>query len=90
MWGEKRMKHSFKIGDRVKILPSAVTIMVARDEVGKTGVITRYCSLTDIMVHMDKIREESGYRVAWCVESTQIELVCKVGEQLVFSFMQQS
>ncbi len=77
----------FKVGDRVRILPSAIDIMVAEDEVGKIGVITLYDSTKNIIVLMDKPRRESGYRVDWCVDSSQIEPVIKIGQQLMFSFM---
>ena len=80
----------FKIGDKVRILPSATSIGVAEDEVGKMGVITGYHSPDEIIVLMDKIRKENGYRIDWIVESSQIEPAIKVGQQLVFDFMQQS
>lgn len=77
----------FKIGDKVRILVSAVDIGVAINEVGKMGVVTLYHSSDEIIVFMDKIRKESGYRVEWIVNSSQIEPVVKVGQQLLFSFM---
>lgn len=73
----------FKVGDKVKILPSATDVMVAEDEVGKTGVITVYFSSKQINVFMDKVRKESGYRVDWSVDSSQIEPVLVVGQQLL-------
>lgn len=73
----------FKIGDKVRILPSAVHIMVAKDEVGKTGIITHYGTDKDIIVYMDEPRKVGNYRISWCVESSQIELVKVIGQQLL-------
>lgn len=77
----------FKKGDRVRILPSAVNTCVPGDEIGKTGVITKYHSHKEIIVLMDKIRKASGYRVDWIVDSSQIEPATIPGQQLEFSFM---
>jgi len=74
----------FKVGDNVRILPSATGVMVAEDEVGKTGVITSYGLLgKSIVVLMDKPRKASSHRFNWCVDSSQIELVGVPGQQLL-------
>ncbi len=81
----------FKRGDKVRILPLATSVMVAEDEVGKTGVITSISSLENnfngIIVYMDKIRKGSGVRLNWIVESSMIEPAVEVGQQLLFNFM---
>ena len=82
-WIKMKPKTKFKKGDKVRILPSAVDISVAEDEVGKTGVITYYASPKNIIVFMDKIRKESYRRVSWNVYSSQIELVVVKGQQLL-------
>lgn len=79
-----KTKTQFKVGDKVRILPSATSVMVAEDEVGKTGVITSYERTGKaIIVLMDKTRKASGYRVAWNVDSSQIELTRAPGQQLL-------
>ena len=78
----------FKIGDKVRILPSATSIGVCKDEVGETGVITAYISSKEIIVLMDKPHHKYGYRIDWVVESSQIEPMVKVGQQLLFQFME--
>ena len=78
----------FKIGDKVKILPSATFIGVCKDEAGKTGVIVEYISSKEIIVLMDKPHHKHGYRIDWVVESSQIEPMVKVGQQLLFNFME--
>ena len=75
-------KTKFKVGDKVRILPSADDVNVPPDEIGKTGVITDYYSSNDILVYMDKPRA-SGLRVDWVVHSSQIELAVVPGKQLL-------
>lgn len=77
----------FKKGDRVRILPSAVDVNVASDEVGKTGVIVNYNSPKDMVVLMDKPRKYNGFtgsdRIDWIVDCSQIELAIVPGRQLL-------
>lgn len=79
----------FKVGDRVKILPSAVAIGVFKSEIDKTGIITD-CNYMDeyIMVYMDSDCKEVNWRKEWAVQPDQIEKAIKVGQQLLFSFME--
>lgn len=74
----------FKVGDKVRILPSAVDVHVTQDEVGKTGAIISSDSEGEhVVVLMDKPRKKSGYRIDWCVDSSQIELALVPGQQLL-------
>lgn len=61
---------------------------------GKTRVIINYSSPKEIVVLMDKPRRCSdcagNKRIDWVVEASQIEPVIRVGQQLMFNFMQQS
>ena len=76
---------NFKIGDKVKILPSATIIGVLESEVGKiVKVIGGYGS--DILVS-DSRGNEHG---CWCVNDYDIIPFVEIGQQLVFDFMQQS
>ena len=78
----------FKVGDKVRMLPSAVDIGVFKGEVGKTGTVTdnnflhRYIS-----VCMDEPYSKKIF--TWAVRSTQITSVIKVGQQLEFVFMKE-
>ena len=74
----------FKIGDKVKILPSAVDGGVGERNVGKIGVITYHASGDYFCVLMDY---DSRDGLTWAVYPNQMEHVIKVGQQLLFSFM---
>lgn len=74
----------FKIGDKVRILPSAVGGGVDEIAVGKIGVITYHAPEHYFCVLMDYERERGG---TWAVYPCQMEPVIKVGQQLLFSFM---
>lgn len=80
-------KPKFKVGDRVKMLPSAVDIGVFTSEIGKVGVITElnYLGLY-IRVRMDKKCKGVGFEKYWAVNPDQIELVILIGQQLLFDF----
>ena len=76
----------FKVGDKVRILPSAVNGGVGEKAVGEIGTITYY-SLSDYFcVLMDYEKENGG---TWAVYPCQMEPVIKVGQQLVFDFMEE-
>lgn len=74
----------FKVDDKVKILPSAIEINVAESEVGKTGVIVEI--LDKNRIYIETTTEKFGY---WVVGEKDIALVTKVGQQLLFSFMEE-
>ena len=75
-------KMKFKVGDRVKILPSATTVGVWASEVGKIGKITRISGLGDsLLIKMDKNEEREGY--TWSVKSYQITIAKEIGQQLL-------
>lgn len=84
------MKTKFKVGDKVRILPSAIDVEVPSEEVGKTGVVKNISKDgTDFLVLMDKPRREGGTRLDWVVNLSQIEQVITPGQQLIFSFMEE-
>ncbi len=74
----------FKVGDEVRILPSAVGISVAKDEVGKIGKILQVYSPTQIIIHT----ATGGYE-PWVVRECDIAPVIKIGQQLMFQFMEE-
>ena len=79
----------FKIGDKVKILLSAVNAGVSEHAVGKTGRIIEYCERGYyFLVLMDEYKE-SNSDLPWAVSSNQMEPAIKVGQQLLFKFMEQ-
>ena len=83
------VKFKFKVGDKVRILPSALNVHVPEDEINKIGIIMgRDIHSKYNKVLMDKIRTRSGYRVDWLVSDSQIEPAIKVGQQLLFKFME--
>ena len=74
----------FKIGDKVKILPSATIIGVWEGEVGKTVLIRSiYNESNGIMV----TNSRGGEYGCWCVNLYDIAPAIKVGQQLLFAFM---
>ena len=70
----------FKIGDKVKILLSAVAIGVRRSDVGTIQTVTGIMGSETIV-----ITDSSGGE--WWVGPDHIEQVIKVGQQLLFEFM---
>jgi len=77
----------FKVGDKVKILPSAVNGGVSEKDVGKIGEIIEYGNgYFDVM--MDSGQSTGpNLDLPWAVYPNQMELVVTVGQQLVFDFM---
>ena len=79
----------FKVGDKVRILPSAEKIGVFKSEVGRVGIIED----TDFLGQFIHIRMVKPYQIngrihTWAVKSPQITPFIKVGEQLEFAFME--
>ncbi len=75
----------FKVGDKVKILPSAVDINVAGSEIGEIGIV--------VYVYAEEeysIKTASGYYEEWWVRARDIAPAIIKGQQLLFDFMQQS
>ena len=81
----------FKIGDKVKILLSATSVGVEREDVGKIGVI--HCIRGDagtrrgIQVQMSEICKARGHIPKWNVGSEMLELLPVKNQQLLFNFM---
>lgn len=71
----------FKVGDRVKILPSAVDVGVSKSEVGTIQTVIE-------IIGPDTIDITDSGDWSWWVESHHIELITKVGQQLLFEFME--
>ena len=71
----------FKIGDKVRILPSANFIGVLKSEIGKIVKITGISTFNtnDIMIS-DSRGDTHG---CWCVNEYDIAPVIKVGQQLL-------
>ena len=69
----------FKVGDKVKILPSARDVGVYDESINKIGVIVKIYSYGTILVR------ESKY--IWSIDEHHIEPVIPVGAQLMFPFM---
>ena len=76
----------FKVGDKVRILPSAIRGSVSEKAVGKIGEIKSSASAGYFCVLMDY---EDGGSMTWAVYPCQMEPVIKIGQQLVFEFMKQ-
>lgn len=77
----------FKIGDKVKILPSAVENGVARSSVGKIG---RVAKLNKEHGYFCVVMDDDGIIQpvnGWVVFPDEVELVVIKGQQLLFSFM---
>ena len=81
----------FKVGDKVRILPSAVDGGVSEGAVGKIGKITRNCPGGYFDVIMDKDQDSGpNSHLPWAVYPDQMEPAVVKGQQLLFNFMQQS
>ena len=77
------MTTKFKIGDRVKILLSAVDGGVRKGDVGKIGKIISYSTGGGYFcVKMDYQNDNSDY-LTWAVYPDQMERVVVVGQQLL-------
>lgn len=75
-----KTRTKFKIGDKVRVLPSAVAINVKKSEVGTIQTILRVESLDTIII------TDSGGG-SWDVYPNDITLVPVIGQQSLFSFM---
>ena len=85
----RRTTLKFKVGDKVKILPSAVDGGVSMGRVDKTGVIIKDDSWSSyFLVKMDELRGNSCEKDVWAVYSNQMTLAMIKGQQLLFSFME--
>lgn len=73
----------FKVGDKVRILPSATDICVPSSEVGVIATIKRVYSSTDIIITTPTKRFGS-----WIVHEKHIAPAIGPG-QLLFSFMEE-
>ena len=73
----------FKIGDKVRILPSAMLTGVSETEIGKVVKITKMNFLDCIMIS-DSRGDTYG---CWAVNYDDIAPVIVKGQQLLFDFM---
>lgn len=69
----------FKVGDRVKILPSAEIIGVSEREIGKTVKIFQIFNSDDIRIN-DSKGDDYG---CWSVTQNDIVSAIEVGQQLL-------
>ena len=69
----------FKVGDRVKILPSARDVGVYEESINKVGVIL------NIFPHGTIYVRESKHK--WAVSDYNIKPAIPIGTQLMFPFM---
>jgi len=77
-------KTKFKIGQKVRILPSAEVIGVLKSEVGKIVEIRDMFGSGDI-----RISDSRGDgHACWSVGSEDIAPVIEVGQQFLFDFME--
>ena len=77
----------FKIGDKVRILPSAVDGGVSEYSVGKIGQIINYHKeYRYFLVRMDS-QEVVQPQQGWAIFPNQIEQIYRIGQQLLFDFM---
>ena len=75
----------FKVGDKVRLLPSATESFISEKDVGKMGRIIAYQKpFNTFKVKMDRWRWDSD--LSWVVRSDQMELVIETG-QMLFNFM---
>lgn len=85
-----KSKTKFKVGDKVRILPSAVDGGVSVKAVGKIGKITQGGMGDDGKYGFFRVRMEYDNDVSWpgwAVCPNQMEKVIEVGQQLLFDFM---
>jgi len=76
----------FKIGDKVRILPSAIDINVAEEEVGKVVEITEvYEGYSGYDYTVSAFSKRYG---DWWMRERDIASALMVGQQLVFDFME--
>ena len=66
----------FKVGQKVKLLPSIVTRCISGSEIGKIGVITAINTFGTILVKTDKYN-------GWCVQEDNIVPAMIKGQQLL-------
>ena len=72
----------FKVGDKVKLLPSVVSAGVMASEVGKIGIVTFVGRLGGVHVKTSRLN-----RLSWCLLEYNIAPAVKVGQQLLFEFI---
>jgi len=71
-----RTKTKFKIGDKVRLLPSIVTRCVLASEIGKIGTIIQITSYGSLIVRTDKY---SG----WGLQECDVVPFFEKGQQLL-------
>jgi len=77
-------KTKFKVGDKVRILPSAINGGVSEKAIGKIGTIVAHCRGVYFEVIMDKNQDTGpNPHLPWAVYHDQIKLVIIKGQQLL-------
>jgi len=80
-----KTKTKFKVGDKVRILPSAVAGGVSKKAVGKMGRITKYCAngrYFDVTMCRGQDSRPNAH-LPWAVYPDQIKLAILPGQQLL-------
>jgi len=80
----------FKIGDKVRILPSAIKIGVWAAEVGKIGIVTSGCIVPDgrQFLQIKMLNLCKGKYRRWSVSNASLCPAVEKNEQLLFGFME--
>ena len=78
----------FKVGDKVRILPSAIDVGVWAEEIGKVGVVVSSWADDNSFVVEMLLPCKGGTILRWSVRQENIALVIEIGQQLMFSFME--
>ena len=82
----------YKIGDKVKIIN---TRGIEPSEMGQMGRIKRFAFAYNndnniVVVDMGRGRRKRGPQTCWWINEKCLELAFKKGQQLLFSFMEQT
>lgn len=80
-------KTKFKVGQKVKLLPSIVNRGVLRSEIGKVGIITSISPYGIVNVKTDFKAINRSRWPGWSLQTNDIAPVIKKGIQLLFAFM---
>ena len=78
------MKPKFKVGDKVRILPSAFTDGVNKGDLGREAIVEENEPNDSMYIRMVP---PNFTRKNWWVNGRNLKHVIRVGQQLMFSFM---
>ena len=78
----------FKVGDKVKLLPSIVSRAVLSSEIGKLGTITGIQKYGSVQVKTNFKCHNMGEWFGWLLRECDITPAIVKGQQLQFAFME--